>query len=303
MNFPVKTQPGRKEWIQLPDGAGRQDLDTPGERKSPPYPIASVDSALKLLLSFRSQDAIRVSAASKQLGVAPSTASRLLAMLEYHGLATKDAATGKYVPGPNLLGLALSVVGQLDLWHQAHSYVEDLRDQLNETVHVGVLHGTEIVYIGGIESTQMLRIGLRVGLSLPAHATSGGKVLLAEQSSERIQASYPVDLPRQTEATIASRDELERTLAEVREQGYAVSHAENEPGVSSLAVPVRDSRDHAVAALVVTAPTSRAGFDWERRVLAAAATTAQELGKKLHGERLQPAWDEVFEGATALRGR
>lgn len=287
----------------MPDEAGTQDVGTPGQRKSPPYPIASVDNALKLLMSFRSQDAIRVSTASKQLGVAQSTASRLLAMLEYHGLATKDDATGQYVPGPNLLGLALSVVGQLDLWQQAHSSVEDLRDQLNETVHVGVLHGNEIVYIGGIESMQSLRVGLRVGLSLPAHATSGGKVLLAEQPSKHIRARYPAELPRQTAATIASRDELERKLAQVREQGYAVSHAENEPDVSSLAVPVRNSRGHAVAALVVTAPTSRAGAEWERRVLAAAVATAQEIGTKLHGDRFPPEAGRGFEGATSFRGR
>ncbi len=285
----------------MPDDAGKQDSGTSGQRKAPPYPIASVDNALKLLLSFRSQDAIRVSTASKELGVAQSTASRLLAMLEYHGLATKDAATGKYLPGPNLLGLALSVVGQLDLWQQAHSHVEDLRDQLNETVHVGVLHGTDIVYVGGIESMQSLRVGLRVGLSLPAHATSGGKVLLAEQSSKQIRASYPAQLPRQTAATISSRDELERNLADIRDQGYAVSRDENEPDVSSLAVPVRDARGHAVAALVVTAPTSRAGTDWERRVFAAAVATAAELGTKLHGD--PPASVGGLQGATVPRGR
>lgn len=303
VNCPVSRRVGREEWPELPKEAGAQDVGASGERKSPPYPIASVDNALKLLLSFRSQDAIRVSAASKQLGVAQSTASRLLAMLEYHGLATKDAATGQYVPGPNLLGLALSVMGQLDLWQQAHSHVEDLRNQLNETVHVGVLHGNEIVYIGGLESMQSLRVGLRVGLSLPAHATSGGKVLLAEQPSKHIRASYPAELPRQTAATITSRDELERKLAQVREQGYAVSHAENEPGVSSLAVPVRDARGQAVTALVVTAPTSRAGADWEQRVLAAAVTTAQQLGAKLHGEQFPPVPGGGVEGATSRRGR
>lgn len=271
-----------------------QDGNPSNDRKSPPYPITSVDNALKLLLSFRSQDALRVSAASKQLGVAQSTASRLLAMLEYHGLATKDAA-GRYVPGPTLLGLALSVVGQLDLWQQAHSHVEELRDALNETVHVGVLHGADIVYVGGLESTQSLRVGLRVGLSLPAHATSGGKVLLAELPDDVVASTYPSDLPRQTSATIASRDELQRQLAAVREHGFAVSHAENEPDVSSLAVPVRDADGRAVAALVVTAPTSRATAEWEHRVRDAAQGAARRLGARLQsGQQPAPAADSAW---------
>lgn len=272
----------------MPDRDTAPPAGEPGERKAPAYPITSVDNALKLLLSFGSQETIRVSSASKQLGVAQSTASRLLAMLEYHGLASKDPASGEYVPGPNLLGLALSVVGQLDLWQQAHSSVEALRDELNETVHVGVLHGTDIVYIGGIESTRSLRVGLRVGLALPAHATSGGKVLLAELPRERLRAGFPQQLPRQTEATLATRDELEQRLERVREDGYAVSHAENEPDVSSLAVPLRAAGGEAVAALVVTAPTSRAGREWEQRVMAAAVETARRVSPKLQNAGSHP---------------
>src|SRR5579859_8171320 len=81
----------------------------------PLYPIASVDSALRILLMFREQRALRLTDAARTLGVAHSTAHRLLAMLHHHGFVHRDPASRRYVPGPSLVEIGLSAIGTIDL--------------------------------------------------------------------------------------------------------------------------------------------------------------------------------------------
>src|SRR5215475_12021196 len=76
----------------------------------PAYPIASVDKALRLLMLFREQTTVRLSEASAHLGVAHSTAHRLLAMLAYHGFVRQERDTKAYVAGPALIEVGLAVV-------------------------------------------------------------------------------------------------------------------------------------------------------------------------------------------------
>src|SRR5262245_10249896 len=103
-------------------------MDAPGAGR-PAYPIESVDNALRLLLVIEREGRTRVSDAAEVLGVAVSTAHRLLAMLEHHGFARQDPATRAYLPGPALVRIGLSAVRDLELRAIAHPYLEALRDE------------------------------------------------------------------------------------------------------------------------------------------------------------------------------
>ena len=107
--------------------------------KVPNYPIGSVSNALRLLLMFREDPLIRVSEASSALGVAPSTAHRLLAMLEYHGFVQQDPATRGYRAGPAVIDIGLSAVRSIDVRSHLLPYMERLCDEVDETVQLMVL--------------------------------------------------------------------------------------------------------------------------------------------------------------------
>src|SRR5215467_11271681 len=94
-------------------------------RRPPAYPIASVDRALRLLLVGR-RSSLRLSEASEALGVAPSTAHRLLAMLAFHDFVRHDGDRHGYVPGPALAEIGRARVGTADLRRVARPIVEDL---------------------------------------------------------------------------------------------------------------------------------------------------------------------------------
>src|SRR5215218_8429335 len=79
------------------------------------YPIASVDNALRLVLLFGESSAVRVADAAAHLGVARSTAHRLIRMLAFHGFVRQDPSSRAYVAGRALIDVGLSVVSRMDL--------------------------------------------------------------------------------------------------------------------------------------------------------------------------------------------
>lgn len=225
----------------------------------PAYPINSVGNALRLIGFFRSSPELRLSEAAELLGVANSTAHRLLAMLGHHGFVAQDPATKGYQPGPALFDIGLAVVRSLDIRCLARSTLEALAEETGETCHLARLEGTTVLYLDGAESSRAVRVVARTGMRLPAHCTSVGKVLLAELDPSEVRARYPVEqLPSPVTArSITERSTLERELAAVRRRGYAANMNESEEGLSSVAVAVRDSDGRAVAAIACSAPSAR----------------------------------------------
>lgn len=228
-------------------------------RSEPTYPISSVDNALRLLLLFRERKSIRLSDASQYLGVANSTAHRLLAMLVHHEFVEQDPGQRTYVAGPALVEIGLAAVRGMDLRTSARPVLEELAARSGETALLSRLEGDTVVCLDSIESKKALRVATQAQLTLPAHCTASGKALLAVLPNEEFRRLYParVRLPGPTVKTIRNRAALERALDEVRERGFATSEEESEEGLSSIAAVVRDSRGRVVAALSVSGPVSR----------------------------------------------
>ena len=189
-------------------------------KNKPPYAIESVDNALRILQVLRDSGQVRVSEAAAELGIARSTAHRLLSMLVYRDFAvlTDDHA---YLPGP-----ALSA--------------PPLRGEPAQRLR------------------QLLRVGDRQGTILPAWQTSGGKALLAElpdaQLATVLRASSGHGPGRLTDG---ERRGLVSELRTIRELGYAENIEESESGVCAVGICVRDGSGDAVAALSVSVPSVR----------------------------------------------
>ena len=252
----------------------------PGPGQEPAYPIASVNNALRLLLLFRSQPRVRLSEASEHLGVAHSTAHRLMAMLAYHGFVRQEQDSRTYIAGPALVEIGLATVHQLDIRRQARPVLEHLADSLGETVHLAVLEGSNVRYLDAVESSRALRVASRTGSVLAASCTASGKALLAELPDAEVSAMFAgqAALPRLTPRSITSRSGLLAELRKVREAGCAVNREESEEGVASVAIAVHGRQHVPVAALVVSAPVSR---------------MTEETAEKVKNElRQQAAWLE-----------
>ncbi len=234
-------------------------MQTPGPLgPRPQYPIEAVDKAFQMLNLFRDQKQLRLADVRDALGLTQSRAHRLMAMLVYHGFAAQDPLTRIYRPGPALVDLGLSVIRGMDLRSVARPVLEELAAEVGETIGLGVLEGSEVRYIDGVESELALRVASRVGRLLPAHATSIGKALLAELPEQTLRVLYPSEkLTPVTSKTIVRRSELEEELRLVRSRGYAVNASESEEGVGSVAMAIHDPARGAIAAISIAAPLSR----------------------------------------------
>jgi DNA-binding IclR family transcriptional regulator len=249
---------------------------------APHYPIESVDKALKLLLLFGERPEIRLSEATRYLGVASSTAHRLLAMLAYRGFVRQDPVSKAYRPGPALTGVAFAVFGRLDIAETATPIMRTLSERLRETVHVGMLDGAAVRFIAAVEAPTAVRVASRLGRTMPAHCTSTGKVMLAQLPQPELHQLLPDEaLERITERSIGSRRALKAELARVREQGYAVNREESEEGVASVAVPIPARAPGLRLALNAAAPQHRLPKSQYGAVAAALIQVAKEIGDQL----------------------
>ena len=250
--------------------------------RQPKHPIGSVDNALKLLLMFRHRRRIRVSEAGVALGVASSTAHRLMAMLEHHGLVEQDPETRAYQYGPTLAEVALSVVSQMDGRATVHPYLERLSAEVDETVHYVVLDGTDTLFVDGVECVRPVRSSLRVGARRPAHCTSGGKALLARLPDDEIRARYKgVELKRCTAKSIRGLTSLLRELERVRRDGYGLSIGESEPEIAAIGVAIPARQGRPLGAFSVSMPMTRYDERQLQRLGLTALSVAEEAAREL----------------------
>ena len=249
----------------------------------PQYPIESVDNALKVLLLLGERSSLRLTDVSQYLGVATSTAHRLLAMLQYRGFVQQDQKSKAYLPGSALTGVAFSILQRFDFRGAVRPYLEQLNGELLETVHLGILAGSTVHFVDAIESPQAVRVVSRLGRAMPASSTSTGKALLAEMTDEEVQGLYPGDrIEGLTDKSIRSRSELLRQLATIRKRGYATSSEESEAGVSSVAVALPTATGPRLA-INVAAPSSRMRKHDERRIGATLLAVAEQARRAVPG--------------------
>jgi DNA-binding IclR family transcriptional regulator len=250
-----------------------------GDGPAPTYPIGSVDNALRMLLMIGEHSEVRVSDASAELGVAPSTAHRVLQMLQFYGFVRQDPQSKAYTAGPVWAKMALRGLHSLDIRTVARGHVESLVEIAKETVQLLSLQSDgHMVCLDAVEGPFVVRAAGRVGATLPAYATAGGRAVLATLPRERVRELYPhTKLQRLGPKTIATRAALEAELALVLEQGYAYQREELEPGVSAIAAPIRGEDGIAAFAVDVVMPTSRLADTDLPTIAAAAITTADAI--------------------------
>jgi DNA-binding IclR family transcriptional regulator len=220
--------------------------------------VQSVDRAISVLEILARNGGAGVSEVAADIGVHKSTAFRLLAALEERGLVEQNHDRGRYQLGFGILRLASAIPGRLDLVQQARPVLDELAATLGETVNLAVLREHYAVNVDQARGTAAVAAQNWVGQLTPLHATSSGKVLLANlpepQRAELIERN---GLPRLTHATVTSVAALEESLAKIREDGYATTFEELEVGLNAVAVPVCDHRDSVVGAVSVSGPAYR----------------------------------------------
>jgi IclR family KDG regulon transcriptional repressor len=244
--------------------------------------VQSLERAFAILDEVAQRPA-GVTAIAERVRLPKSTVARLLATLEdVDAVERFDGARWRIVPGVGALTTAVS--SERNLIAIARPSLVDLVAELGEDAGLGLPDGNEILYVDQVESDNPVQVRDWTGTRAPMHAVPSGLVLLAEWPEDALDAYLEGGLLALTQQTLTDPAHLRRRLAEVRNAGCAWGLEEFAEGIDSVAAPIRDARDKAIAAIHVHGPSYRfprvgaEGWIAERVVAAADAASAQLAG-------------------------
>lgn len=250
--------------------------------KSGPQRLSSVATAVRLLKTFSEGEAeIGVTTLSKRLGVAKSTVYRLASTLVAEGMLEQNRENDKYRLGLALFGLGALVRQRMNVSTEARPHIFALREATNETVHLAVPEGAQIIYVYDLESTQAIRQRANLGERKPAFCSAEGRAILAFSSPEQVEAVIAAGLVARTSRTDVNPRNLRRALEQARAQGYAMEDEQSEMGMRSLAAPIRDSEGRVVAAVGIAGPMQRMSDEAMARFAPLVVDTANVISARL----------------------
>ncbi len=216
--------------------------------------LQSVGSALDVLDVLAGHEEVGVSAVARELGMAKSTAHRLLTTMAARGLVEQNAETGRYRLGMRLYELGHQAMTGNRLRAVALPVLAELRRRSGLTVQLAVPDGGDVLYTERLETTLGVTLMQQTGLRLPAHTTSSGKAIAA-YSPAFADARRRLGFPARTPHTLTTADEWDRVLDETRRQHGALSYDEARVGVSSCAAPLHGPAGEAIASVSLVGPT------------------------------------------------
>jgi DNA-binding IclR family transcriptional regulator len=213
-----------------------------------------------------------------------STVFRILVNL-LQGQYMVETEAGYWL-GLKMLRFGALVEEKLDLTQQAYPFLIQLRDQVNETVHLAVLDDDlQVIYLEKLSTQHAIGLMMsRIGITAPMHGTALGKAMAAFRPEDEIYHWIRTgSLKTLTDATITDEDTFLQELREIRSRGYAIDSGEFEASVRCIAAPIRDRTGRVIAAVSISGPDTRMpvpliGSSMAMQVVETAHHISQALG-------------------------
>lgn len=257
-------------------------MSTPGSDRDH---IQSLERGLAVLLAFDAEHPTPTLAEIAAVTRLSRPAVRRILLTLRH-LGYVEANAGRWSLTPRVLTIGQHYTASHALIEIAQPHMIRLAEQTQESVSLGALDGTEVVYIARVPIRRVLNVNATPGTRVPVHATSLGRVLLGWATPQQTEKVInEAGLPQLTPHTITDPDKFRQALRTVREQGWSMVVSEREEGLISLAAPVRDQTGQVVAALASSTSTGRSTPERVRRevvppLLRTAAQISTELGHR-----------------------
>lgn len=218
----------------------------------------------------------------QRTGLPRTTVHELLTTLTERKYLRRDDRTATYHLGLSVFRLGNAFAERLELNSVGLRVAQSVAQECDETVHVGILEGSDVVYVCKVDSTQSVRMVSRMGGRVPASCTAVGKALLASLPEPERKKILRKELAKLTPKSITEPHVLANQLDQIRASGIAFEAGESNPDVSCVAAPVRDHTGTVIAALSISVPDmrwkQRMPDEWAQLASAGAARLSSELG-------------------------
>lgn len=260
--------------------------------EQPEHFVQSLERGLAVIRAFdAAHPELTLSDVARATGLTRAAARRFLLTLVDLGYVRTDSRA--FALRPQVLELGYAFLSALTLPQVAEPHLERLASQLHESSSMSVLDGDSVVYVARMATSRIMNVTISVGTRFPAHATSMGRVLLADLVQADLDAYLDrTDLCPLTKRTITDAGALRNALSAVARQGWALVDQELEDGLRAIAAPIHDRSGRVVAAVNVSTHASRTTLDEMRRaLLPALLATARDIDADLrlaHGQTIRP---------------
>jgi DNA-binding IclR family transcriptional regulator len=253
--------------------------------------IQAIDRAAQVLRALQGSRHLGVSELGARLDLPPSTVHGIVKSLQAHGLVAKEPHGQRYMLGPTLLQLSNVYLDTLDVRARAMRWTSDLSERTGLAVRLGVEFFDEVIVIHHEPRPDGSRQMPETGLTIPAHASALGKVLLAHHPAFREQVLAAGPLRSLTGDTIVDPDALRRQLEDVLRTGLGLEQEEAVLGEASVAAAIADRDNEAVAAVAVVFPADQEPVD--PKVLTLLRECARNVSRELGATSWPPSVTDV----------
>jgi len=223
-----------------------------------PDSVSAVLRVFSILTALSERKDTSISELSLRLAMPKATVYRFLQTMKSLGFVRQEVESERYGLTMKAFELGSKALLHIDLIEMAKRQMAILSEQTSETIHLGVLADSEVIYIHKIDAQYNLGMYSKIGRRAPLHATALGKALLAWEVPERRDSLIAnINFTRFRENTIANAEQFMEELARTRQQKYGFDPEEFEEHMVCMAVPIFDHWHHATAALSISFPAFR----------------------------------------------
>lgn len=239
--------------------------------------VKSATRVMNILTLLRDHPlGLTLSEISKLLEIPKSSAHELLHSMSHENYL--KVRGNRYSLGLKVFEIGRAAARSSDLLQYARPTMKWIAQELNESVQLAALDGTEVVYLSKYQPRRDIRLESEVGARLPSYATALGKALLSTCSEEEIDEKFAdYHFEQFTPRTISSLDQLKRELEGVRLTGFARDRGEYTEDIFCYARPIKDHNNKSIAAISVSMPKDSASYrDWLLTVLSEGTNSLSE---------------------------
>lgn len=249
--------------------------------------VKSAERTVRILETLASSSTrLTLSDLQDRTGYPRSSLHALVRTLRELKWVEPDATGSTFGVGPHALLSGTAYLDRDPALQYVHEALEDLREEIGYTIHYARRDDAHVLYLASREARDSVRMVSRVGRRLPAHLTALGQVLLAELTTEEVEAVLPDELVAYTDRTIIDRGALFDEIDRVRQRGWAIEREQGTEGVACVAAAV-GYRIPATDAISCSMPAHLAEGEELEKVVKAVVGSTRKLTATLRREGIR----------------
>ncbi len=250
-------------------------MNTP--KLDPKYRAPALEKGLDILeLLSAADNALSMPMIAKALDRSKGEIFRMATVLESRGYIQRLAGTESFVVTNRLFELGMQNPPVRNLIEVAGPPMHELATSIDQSCHLVVASGDQIVVVYGTEASGYVSFSVRIGHRLPLLESASGRTLLAFQESNIQEQWLEHESSKNRQATLRKR------VTQIQSRGYEASASKVVNGILDISAPIFDGKSSgAIASLTLPLMQHLKLKEEQRAAVVAVRATAEEISRQL----------------------